>query len=90
MSVDDILVPDDVKQVVLIDDSISKVVEGAKELSAEKPFMRPLMERFTLAAFGASPDRVEGLIVPGVVHVVSMPGWADTGNVIREVRRATR
>lgn len=78
--------PHGIKQIVLIDDSVSRVVAGAVELAKEKPHARPFMEIFTLAAFSFKPhEELEALTVPGIVNVVSMHGWADVSRMLDQV-----
>ena len=87
LSHDEIMLGIDVRQIVLIDDSVSKVVAGAVELAAEKPELRRHMELFTLAAFSSKdPEELHELSVPGVINVVSMRGWADARKMLDEVR----
>ncbi|HVF69491.1 MAG TPA: hypothetical protein VNA13_02900, partial [Xanthomonadales bacterium] len=87
LSHDEIMHGVDVRQIVLIDDSVSKVVAGAVELAEEKPELRRHMELFTLAAFSSKPeDELRGLSVPGVINVVPMRGWANTARMLDKVR----
>lgn len=77
----------DITQIVLIDNSVSKIVTAAKKLAEEKPYLRPLMEKFTLAAFNPKqPEALKGLIIPGVIHVVCMKSWSDAPCMLDEVR----
>lgn len=77
----------EVGRVVLIDDSAQKIVDGAQQLYDEKPGLRHILERFTLVAFNPKqPERLKGMIIPGVVHVVSMQSWKDVGRMLNEVR----
>lgn len=74
-------------KIVLVDDSIQKVVDGAKELLWEHPAFIPLLKRFVLVAFNPKqPEKLQGMIVPGVVHIVSMRSWNDVRGVLNNIR----
>lgn len=74
-------------QVVLIDDSVEKIVAGARQLYKENPNYRNLLRRFTLAAFNSrQQEQLKGMIVPNVVHVVTMQNWSDVGRMLDTVR----
>ncbi len=76
-----------IEQIVLIDDNVQKVVDGARQLYDEKPQLRYLLARFTLAAFNPQqPEQIKGMIVPGVVHIVEMRDWADVVRMLDHVR----
>jgi hypothetical protein len=85
--VEDLVVPDNINQIVLIDDSVAKVVSGAIALYDHKQHLRPLLGKFTLAAFNSEqPEQVRDLTVPGKIHVVTMRNWSETGKMLNEVR----
>jgi len=75
-------------EVVLIDDKVNEVAEAALGLAVRREYSE-LLRGFTVAAFGHSQE-VEALSVPGVIHVVSMKGWDDTGAMLEKVRSRTR
>lgn len=78
----------DLRQVILIDDSTEKVIKAAEYLYDEDPGLRPFLERFTHIAFNPKqPERFEGLIIPGVIHVVTMRDWSEIKRVMKHVKR---
>ena len=88
LSVEDI-VAKGLRRVILIDDSSDKIIEAAKQLYDEDPSLRPLLERFTHIAFNPKqPEKLEGLIIPRKIHVVTMRDWSDIGNAMKEIRFA--
>jgi hypothetical protein len=74
-------------EIVLIDDSIEKVVEAAFELADERPDLKSLMEKLKLVAFNPeqTADQV-GDVIPGVIHIVTMKSWSDVKKMLENVR----
>ena len=74
-------------QIILIDDSTQKIIDAAKQLYEERPGIRPLLERFTHIAFNPKqPEQFEGLIIPRVIHVVTMRDWSEIERVMGQIR----
>ncbi len=88
LSNNEIFCPKEIKQIVLIDDDVSRVITAARKLTKEKPFLRPLMEKFTLVAFNSKQsEEQKGLIIPGIIHVTMMRNWSDIKNMLGEIRK---
>ncbi|MFH1826992.1 MAG: hypothetical protein ABH812_00985 [bacterium] len=76
------------KRIILIDDSTQKIVDATKQLYDEEPEIRPLLERFTHIAFNPKqPGQFEGLIIPGVIHVITMRNWSEIRKVTEQIRQ---
>lgn len=73
-------------EVVLIDDSILKAINGARKLY-KLPEMRPLIERLTLVAFNVNQKKVsEAVSDNDPFRVIFMRGWADTQQMLDKIR----
>mgnify|MGYP001582781661 CR=1 FL=1 len=76
------------RRVILIDDSTQKIIDAAKQLYNEEPNLSPLLERFIHIAFNPKqPEQFEGLIIPGIIHVVTMRDWSEIERVMEQIRR---